>query len=208
MFTPSSLPRCVVLLVWGRGSAPSNGAGPSFHRGRPLFLYRSLSARLKCSGGSREQRVHPLRRPHAHRQVWRLAGLALRSGYGRGRRQGGARTRRSAAAAGGRNDFRQRPAGWRRAQSRAADFHPQRRSSGSSRLHGEQGVRVGHQVHRARIPGDCYRQPGVHAGGRNRVDVAASLLSRRALAGDIGSAIRNSSMACIATDFSARWRRC
>ena len=83
----------------------------------------------------------------------------------------------------------------------------QRRPARSSRLHRQQSLRFGNQVHFARLPGNCNRKSGMCFGGRNRVHVALALLSRRRTLGITGWAIRNWWTACTATAFSARWRR-
>ena len=170
------------------------------------FFRRLLDSTIR--GVSVEHRLHPLRGPHAHRQVWRLAGLAHRRRYGRRRRQSRHRTRRHPAQRDRRNHLRQRPPGWRRSQSRPPDFHPQRRAAGGPGLHRQQSVRLGHQVDRARLSGNRDRQSRLRARGRNRIDVARFLIISRARAGDTVSAIRNSSTACTATASSAPWRKC
>src|SRR5271157_6153256 len=100
MFTPSSVPRARLKLLNHREYRGTQG------KLRKTFVFPvspvaiALSAaRLIGSGGFREPRVHSLRRPHADRQVWRLARFAVRRGYGRGGCEGGARARGSATAA-------------------------------------------------------------------------------------------------------------
>jgi len=96
---------------------------------------------------------------------------------------------------------------WRRTQSRAPNFDPKRRSSGSSRLHGKQACASGiksialgfQEIATGNL--DC-----VLAGGTESMSRLPYYLEVRA--GEFVSATRSSSTACTATDFSVLWPRC
>ena len=122
----------------------------------------------------------PQRCSNAHRQVRRLTRLTDSCRHGRCRGQGGDRTRRCASRADRRDHLRQRAPGWRRTQSCAPDFRPQRRSARGSRVHREQGLCLRHEIDRARVSVDSSRRLELHSCWRHRIHVAPSLLSRGA----------------------------
>ena len=111
------------------------------------------------------------------------------------------------AGAGRRNDLRQRAPGGRRTERGAADFGAQRSSAGSSGVHREQSLRFGNEVDCAGVSSRFSWRRELHSGGRHRVDVARSLLSRRRALGIPAGQSGDWSTACIATDFSVRWPR-
>src|SRR3954465_1664569 len=135
-------------------------------------------AKLKGLEVSLASGIHPIGSPHAHRQIWRLAFLADRGGFGGRRAKSCDRARPGSPRPDRRDDLRQRAPGRRRTESRAPNFDSKRRAPGSSRLHREQSLRFWDEVDCARLSGDFARRFQLHPRRWYRIHVTASVLSR------------------------------
>src|SRR6266567_1866010 len=141
-------------------------------------IHQITPARLKRLEVRVAEYLYSFWRTDADREVWGIARPPHRGGHGRRGRAGCDGAGWSRTGADRRNHLWLRSAGGWGAECGAADFGAQRGTGGSSRVHRQQGLRVGTEVDRAGVSVDSGWRRQLHSGWRDGVDVAGSLLSR------------------------------